>query len=212
MTSTRYALPVALVLMLALIPTVIHGYLSMKINDGLAAENIKPLLAGFTSIATNRQPGWGESTFGCEDWIERTYTDKQGRSLRLFVGRSYDHKRLYHHPELALSYGKDLKGTGQIRLPGQPEIPVNILRNAMRPNFSAAFVLLYDGKFIDNPITHQVQDALKQLVSARKPMTLFYLANDATPDGVAFTKTPDASLLESAIKDFIGQAPASPKE
>jgi hypothetical protein len=212
MTSTRYALPVALVLMLALIPTVIHGYLSMKINDGLSAEKIKPLLAGFTSTPTSRKPGWGESTFGCEDWIERTYTDGQGKSLRLFVGRSYDHKRLYHHPELALSYAKDLKGTGQIRLPGQPEIPVNLLRNSMRPNFSAAFVLWYDGKFIDNPIAHQVQDMLKQLVSAGKPMTLFYLADDNTPNDAAFNKTPDALLLESAIRDFIGQTPAAPTQ
>ena len=204
MISTRYALPVALILMLALVPTVIHGYLGMKTDDGLSATNINPVLDNFTSTPTNRQPGWGEDTFGCEDWIERTYTDEQGKSLRLFVGRSYDHKRLYHHPELALSYAKDLRSEGRIRLPGQPEMPVHLLRNDMRPNI-AAFVLLYDGKFIDNPISHQIKDSLKQLISARKPMTLFYVADDNAPKNTAFIQSPAASLLNKAIKDFMGQ-------
>ena len=204
MTSTRYALPIAILLMLALIPTVIHGYLGMKTDDGLSVARINPVLDNFTSAPTHRQPGWGEDTFGCEDWIERIYTDEHGKSVRLFVGRSYDHKRLYHHPELALSYAKDLRGVGQIRLPTQPDIPVNLLRNDMRPTM-AAFVLLYDGKFIADPISNQIQASLKQLISPRKPMTLFYLADDNAPQGIAFDKTTAASLLEKAIKDFMAQ-------
>ena len=204
MTSARYALPVIFILMLALIPTVIHSYLGMKTDDGLSVKNIKSVQDNFNSTPTNRQPGWGEETFGSEDWFERIYTDEQGKSLRLFVGRSYDHKRLYHHPELALSYAKDLRSEGQIRLPGQPEIPVNLLRNNTQPNM-AAFVLLYDGKFIDNPISHQIRDSLKQLISARKPMTLFYIVDDNAPKNTAFIQSPAASLLNNVIKDFMAQ-------
>ena len=204
MISSRYALPVSLVLMLALIPTVIHSYLGLKTDDGLSVKKIKPELGNYNSEPTNRQPGWGEETFGSVDWIERAYTDEQGKTLRLFVGRSYDHKRLYHHPELALSYAKDLRSEGRIRLHGQPEIPVNLLRNEMRPNM-AAFALLYDGKFIDNPISHQIRDSLKQLISARKPMTLFYIADDNAPKNTAFIQSPAASLLNKAIKDFMAQ-------
>ena len=204
MISSRYALPVSLVLMLALIPTVIHSYLGLKTDDRLSVKKIKPELGNYNSEPTNRQPGWGEETFGSVDWIERAYTDEQGKTLRLFVGRSYDHKRLYHHPELALSYAKDLRSEGRIRLHGQPEIPVNLLRNEMRPNM-AAFALLYDGKFIDNPISHQIRDSLKQLISARKPMTLFYIADDNAPKNTAFIQSPAASLLNKAIKDFMAQ-------
>ena len=204
MISARYALPVSLVLILALIPTVIHSYLGLKTDDGLSVKKIKPELGNYNSEPTNRQPGWGEETFGSVDWIERAYTDEQGKTLRLFVGRSYDHKRLYHHPELALSYAKDLRSEGRIRLHGQPEIPVNLLRNEMRPNM-AAFALLYDGKFIDNPISHQIRDSLKQLISARKPMTLFYIADDNAPKNTAFIQSPAASLLNKAIKDFMAQ-------
>lgn len=204
MISSRYALPVALILMLALIPTVIHSYLGLKTDDGLSIKNIKSELDNFNSIPTDRQSGWGEETFGCYDWVERIYTDEQGKSLRLFVGRSYDHKRLYHHPELALSYAKDLRSAGQIRLPGQPGIPVNLLRNETRPNM-AAFVLLYDGKFIENPISHQIRGSLKQLISARKPMTLFYIADDNEPKNISFGQSPAALLLNKAIKSFMAQ-------
>jgi hypothetical protein len=204
MISVRYAIPVSLVLMFALVPTVIHSYLNLKTDDGLSAKKIKFELGNFNSKPTNRQPGWGEETFDSVDWIERAYTDELGKTLRLFVGRSYDHKRLYHHPELALSYAKDLRSEGQIRLPGQPEMPVHLLHNDMRPNI-AAFVLLYDGKFIDNPISHQIKDSLKQLISARKPMTLFYVADDNAPKNTAFIQSPAASLLNKAIKDFMGQ-------
>jgi hypothetical protein len=204
MTSSRYVLPVAMILMLALIPTVIHVYLGLKTDDRLSVKNIKSVLGNFNSTPTNRQPGWGKETFGSEDWIERTYTNEQGKSLRLFVGRSYDHKRLYHHPELALSYAKDLRSAGQMHLPGQPKIPVNLLRNETRPNM-AAFVLLYDGEFIENPISHQIRDSLKQLISARKPMTLFYIVDDNEQKNITFIQSPAASLLNKAIKDFMDQ-------
>jgi hypothetical protein len=202
MTSTRYALPVALLLTLALIPTVIHSYLGLKKDDGLSVKNIKPSLENFSSMPTNRNPTWGGETFGSEDWFERTYKDEQGHSIRLFVARSFDHKRLYHHPELALSYGSDLSSGGLVLLPGQPEIPVNMLRNNTRTGF-AAYVLLYDGKFIGNPISHQVQDSFNLLISARKPMTLFYISDANAPNDAIFNNTPAADLLKKAIKDFV---------
>lgn len=204
MISTRYALPVALVLMLALIPTVIHSYLDLKADDGLSVTNIKSVLDNFNSIPTDRKPGWGKQTFGCEEWIERTYTDEHGKRLRLFVGRSYDHKRLYHHPELALSYARGLASTGYVNLTGQPDIPVNLLYNDARSNM-AAFALLYDGKFIDNPISYQIQDSLKQLISARKPMTLFYVVDENVPKNTEFVQTSAAFLLNKAIKDYMAQ-------
>lgn len=202
MTSTRYALPVALLLMLALIPTVIHSYFGLTKNDGLSVKNIKPVLENFSSIPTNRNPAWGEQTFGSEDWFERIYKDEQGHSIRLFVARSFDHKRLYHHPELALSYGSDLSNGGLVFLAGPPAIPVNTLRNNMRTGL-AAYVLLYDGKFIGNPIVHQVKDSLNLLVSAKKPMTLFYVADANAPSDAIFNNTPTANLLKKAIKDFM---------
>ncbi|MDD5578557.1 MAG: hypothetical protein PHY16_04660 [Methylobacter sp.] len=209
MISTRYALPVAIILLLALIPTIIHSYLGLMKDDGMSVKNIKPVLGNFASIPSNRNPGWGEETFDSQDWFERIYKDKQGHLIRLFVARSYDHKRLYHHPELALSYAKEFSKNSLTILAGQPEIPVNVLQNTARSGM-AAFALLYEGKFIANPISHQVQDSLNLLVSARKPMTLFYISDDNTSSDIPFNQTLAGALLNNAIRDFMAQQVSHP--
>ncbi len=206
MMSSRYALPVAVLLTLAIIPTVLHSYLDLKTNDGLLTTRINPVLDNFSAEPSTRLPTWGEDTFGSQDWFERLYHDDQGKVIRLFVGRSYDHKRLYHHPDLALSYGKNLTRVGQIRLAGTLAIPVTVLKNQSRP-MMAAFALLYDGQFIADPIALQMQDALHALVSPRKAMTLFYIADDNAPEVSDFNKTPAAALLSKAINDFLAQQP-----
>jgi hypothetical protein len=204
MIPTRTALAVALLLMLALIPTVIHSYLGLKTNDSLSVSGIHPVLANFSSEPSSRLPAWGQETFGCYEWFERIYTDEQGKSLRLFVGRSYDHKRLYHHPELAISYGKDLRQRGQIRLPKRQDVPVNVLKNEER-HMMAAFALLYDGQFIDNPVTLQIRDSVNALISPRKAMTLFYIADDNASGSREFSQTAASDLLTKAIEDFLQQ-------
>ena len=202
MISTRYDRPLLIIIMLALIPTIIHSYLDLKTNDNLSTHQISPILGSFVSKPTQRKPEWGEDTFACYDWIERNYTNQQGKSVRLFVGRSYDHKRLYHHPELVLSYGKDLKMLEEMQYAAQPKIPVKLLANETRPVI-AAYALLYDKQFVENAITHQLKSSIIQLITPRKPMTLFYVEAENTSAKSIFTETDAAFVLESAIKDFL---------
>ena len=202
MISTRYNRPLLIIIMLALIPTIIHSYLDLKTNDNLSTHQINPILGSFVSKPTQRKPEWGEDTFACYDWIERNYTNQQGKSVRLFVGRSYDHKRLYHHPELVLSYGKELKMLQEMQYAAQPKIPVKLLANETRPVI-AAYALLYDKQFVENAITHQLKSSIIQLITPRKPMTLFYVEAQNTSAKSIFTETDAAFVLESAIKDFL---------
>ena len=162
MMSTRQALPVIILIMSALIPTIIHSYLNLKTDDNLSTRQISQVLGSYVSKPTQRKAEWGEDTFACYDWIERIYTNQQGKSVRLFVGRSYDHKRLYHHPELALSYGKDLRMIGEIKYSEQPNIPVKLLANETKPVI-AAYALIYDKQFVENAITHQLMTSIVQI-------------------------------------------------
>jgi len=202
MMSTRHALPVIILIMLALIPTIIHSYLNLKTGDNLSTRQISQVLGSYVSKPTQRQSEWGENTFACYDWIERIYTNQQGKSVRLFVGRSYDHKRLYHHPELALSYGKDLRIAGEIQYSEQLNIPVKLLANETKPVI-AAYALIYDKQFVENAITYQLMSSIVQLITPRKPMTLFYVEEENTPEKSIFTETDAAFVLEKAIKDFL---------
>ncbi|MCL7421355.1 MAG: hypothetical protein M8364_10685 [Methylobacter sp.] len=201
MISSRYAPIVALLLVLPLIPTIIHSYLELKTDDGKSVAQIDLVLNNFTSQPTSRNPGWGMDVFGTEDWIERVYTDKQGHKVQLFAARSYDHKRLYHHPELAVSYGRDLRREKNVVLTGTRDIPVNLLRNSNGYGF-VAYAFLYDGKFIDDPIIHQLMDSLNLLVSARNPITLFYVSDTDTAPSAAFNSTNAAMILSEAIDSF----------
>ena len=202
MMSTRQALPVIILIMSALIPTIIHSYLNLKTDDNLSTRQISQVLGSYVSKPTQRKAEWGEDTFACYDWIERIYTNQQGKSVRLFVGRSYDHKRLYHHPELALSYGKDLRMIGEIKYSEQPNIPVKLLANETKPVI-AAYALIYDKQFVENAITYQLMSSIVQLITPRKPMTLFYVEEENTPEKSIFTETDAAFILEKAIKDFL---------
>lgn len=201
MISLRYAWIVAIILALALIPTVIHSYLGLKASDGRQVKNIDTKLSGYTSRPTQRNANWGETIFNCFDWTERIYSDLSENKVRLFAGRSYDHKSLYHHPELTLSYGKNFTIKQQVSLSGPVEIPVKLLRYRDKIGL-AAYALLYEDEFIGNPIKHQIKNSLNLLINAHKPITLFYVAQTDAAPATPFSDTPAAKILQQAIEDF----------
>ena len=53
MISSRYALWITFILMVALIPIVTHSYLNLKEDDGLSVKSIKAVLDDFESTPTN---------------------------------------------------------------------------------------------------------------------------------------------------------------
>lgn len=204
MVSARYALPVALILLVALIPTVIHNYFALTVEDARSVITISQELDSFTSQPTKRNPNWGELTLGASEWIERSYRDGENPPVRLFAARSFDHKQLYHHPELAVSYGGDFEDQGLIVLPGEPAIPTRLLRSRNGTGL-VAYALHYEDRFIDNPIVHQIQESLNLLVSGRKPITLFYVSDSHTTRDTDFQETAAAKLLQKTVSDFLSQ-------
>lgn len=203
--STRYALAVCFLLALALVPTVIHSYIDAKVDDGKSVNNIATSLNNYSSAPAKRNASWGLDVFGSADWFERDYQDQQYNKIRLFTARSYDHKRLYHHPELALSYGKDLTKQGIKKLPHDSEILVHLLSNESN-TLQAAYVLLYDDQFISDPINHQLGESMRLLVSAGKPMTLFYASQASATGNMPFEQSNIAQLLLLAIQSFQAQS------
>ena len=204
MLSTRYAIPTIVLLVLALVPTIIHSYIGATIDDGKSVTNIPITLKNFTSVPAKRNSQWGMDIFGSKDWFERNYQNRQYDKVRLFAARAYDHKRLYHHPELALSYGHNLGKKTILNLPDYPEIPVHVLSNNDN-SMLVAYVLLYNDQFVKAPISHQFSNSMRLLVNARKPMTLFYASQSGLPSDASFEQSAIASLLSSAIQNFQAQ-------
>lgn len=205
MISPRYAAPVAAVLSLALVPTVIHSYRGARVDDGVRSAAVAEALDGMPSSPTARKAAWVRSNFATDDWIERTYR-VNGSDALLFVARSYDPKRLYHHPELALLRGTQTTVKGMARAAARPDIPLHVLETERDGRHGVAvYALMYDRRFIDNPLLFQLRTSVQLLLSGRRPLTLFMSsALEGTPDDLENAAA--TRLLLAAIHNFERQA------
>lgn len=67
MISDRYGYGVAVLLALALVPTIIHSYLEAKSEDGYSARSINFELADLRFLDTARRDEWVREMFSAED-------------------------------------------------------------------------------------------------------------------------------------------------
>jgi hypothetical protein len=195
-----------LLLALALPPTLIHTYAGAVATDGRRTAAIANELAGYTSMPSRRQAAWGKRRFDSDDWMERRYRTANDEVL-LTVIRSYDLKKLYHHPELAVADagGASFEPAQVKRFRQHPDIPVHVLHAAPGGNPALGlYVLHYDDRFVEDPIWFQLRTAGELLFSVRKPMTLFFAHDVNAPDDADPESLPASSLLFAAIDDFVG--------
>lgn len=205
MISPRFAVPVAVLLALALIPTVIHSYYGARLDDGLRTSDISASLDGAGSSPTERRAAWVQNRFDTDDWIERTY-GQGGTAVTLFAARSFDAKRLYHHPELAVLRGFQTSPAGVARAAARPDVPLHVLdieRDGRRG--VAVYALLYDGRFIDNAVLFQLRTSVELLVSGRRPLTLI-MASALAGSRDRLDEAPATGVLLAAIASFEAQA------
>lgn len=209
MISPRFAAAVAAIVALALVPTVIHGYWGARRDDRLRAKAVAETLDGVASSPTARRAGWVQNNFDTEDWIERTY-QASAAGVYLFVARSYDPKRLYHHPELALLRGTQTQPAGVARASARPDVPLHLIEIERDGRKGlAVYALLYDGRFIGNPVWFQLRTSVELLISRRRPMTLF-MSSALAGTRERLDDAPATRLLLAAIKDFEQQAASIP--
>ena len=120
------------------------------------------------------------------------------------AARSYDLKRLYHHPEIGVLRGVDFRERNIGSLNGISDVPVHVLKSGAGKGM-AAYVLLYDGQFIENPMWLQILSSFKLLYCPRKPMTLFMVYDSIAGHEDKPEQWLAARVLESAVDSFISQ-------
>jgi hypothetical protein len=205
MFSRRFAIPVVVLFGLAAVPTVIHSYRDSTVADGKSVRAIPMKLDGVMGSVTTRRAGWGEERFSATDWTERHY---KANKVRLFMGRSFDSKKLYHHPELAVDYGNDYEAGTVMHLPQRPDVPVHVMRGSgTDARRVALYALHYGDGFVADPIRFQLRTSLQLLFSKRKSMTLFFATQDLGSDEAPETSAAAAVLL-AAMAEFEQQSVA----
>jgi hypothetical protein len=210
MVSTRYVPLVILLTAAAFVPTAMHRYAGIVHDDGRRAARVTldlPVIARETEGRTAR---WVRNRFESEDWLERRVVSGAGDAT-LFIARSYDAKRLFHHPELALWRGISLKESGDT-LSTLPGVPVHVLRARERnkPGLGL-YVLHYDEAFVGSPYAFELQRALALTVNPRQAMTLFFVHDDTAPAGTAIEGTLVADVLAAAVRGFLAQNRQTPE-
>jgi len=205
MVSARYAPVVCILLVAALVPTVIHSYADVRENDGRLTATVPTTLQEFSGVPSSRDKGWGARRFDSHDWIERRYSSGSN-SVLLTVVRSYDLKLLYHHPEIDIAYGHPFSAAEVIRLPDRPDMPVHVLRGTGSEAVNAAYVLEYEGDFIEDPVRFQLRTAGEMLFRGRRAMTVFFARDleQAEPTRAAAT-LPSVALARVAAESFAKQ-------
>ena len=210
MISPRFAPATAALIAFALVPTVIHSYAQVRHVDGFSAASIPLHLASMAGQPTKRSAAWVTEHLHATDWFERTYRNGAA-DVVLFVGRSYDTKRLYHHPELALLRGLGLtRGTPAVaRTASRPDIPLHVIPTTWnRQRGFSVYALLHDGTFIEDPVPYQLRTAHRYLLRGQKPMTLF-MATDLRGGAESLDTAPSTRILLEAIAAFQAQGPKS---
>lgn len=201
--SSRHAPALCLALAIALVPTIIHTYSGRVADDGRSAAGMPATIAGERFVSTGRAPDWGQRLFDSGDWFE-TRSTGPGPEVTLTVLRSYDLKKLYHHPELTIAYGTAFLREEIARAEARPEVPLHVLR-AENGASTAVAVLHYGDEFVENPIWLQVRVAGQLLVSPRKPITLFFARQrgeaDRPVDDLKATR-----IVFAAVDEFLSQA------
>ena len=201
MISTRYAPAVCALIALALVPTIIHSYTHTVAKDGLVTAAIPLSLNGAPSSPTEHDAAWGQRRFDSFDWTERRYRLADGDVL-LTVLRSYDLKKLYHHPELDIAYGTGYLHYDVERLDTKRDLPLHVLRDSDGTS-TAVYVLHYGEGFVENPIAFQVRAAGQLLFSPRQAMTLLFARDLQSTKDKPLARYPSTRVLLSAIDAFL---------
>lgn len=203
--SSRYARLTLAVLLVALVPTVVNSYLGTPVDDGPTLEETVPAsLDGFRSEPTKRRDASAVRTFAASDWIERRYSKAGQPEVTVLVVRSFDMKKLYHHPELAVASGIEYRPARVERFESASGvIDVHVLEG--QRTGLVAYALLYGDETIARPLVFQLRVAPELLVRGRRPLTLVLVSDPRHgADATALVETPALTLLKATVEALRG--------
>lgn len=199
--SSRYARVTLVLLLVALVPTVVNSYLGSTTDEGpVLAETIPETLEGFRGTPTNRRDASIRRSFDASDWVERRYV-RGDEEVTLLVARSFDMKKLYHHPELAVVDGVEYKAARVETYPssGGP-IDVHLLEGER--GGLLAYALLYRGQTVARPLLFQVLVAPDLLLRGRRPLTLVLVNVPGYGPGSPVGESAGVAMLRATVEQL----------
>ena len=206
MIATRHTWLVAALLLLALVPTYLNVYRQPPaLEPGVLAAAIPADLEGYRNAAPGRhQADWAAAHFAAQDFVERKYRVGT-QECELFAARTYDGKKLFHFPELALTYGRSVTAERREELDLADQVlPVRVLEFRNRTSVRLSVSTLFYGKEpVRDPMPFLFRTLPALFVGQREPMTLIYVQGEAQVDDEAALKKEIEELLARSAAAFL---------
>ncbi len=197
--SRRFAPHLVALCALALAAVAVHSWLGLGRDDCADPE------------AFLGRPGAGDSprgrfmaaAFEALAWREgRIATDGRVSSLSWSIVRSFSPRRVYYQPENALQSARPARRAVEWLDAQGERIPVHRAWYSVDPasgaTFIAAYVLIYRGEAVADPVRAQLWSAPVLFVRGAAPMTLLFVGGPAQGSELA--------EAEALARDWLGAA------
>ena len=210
MLSQRYIKPLCALLALAALPIVVHVYLAPRVEALNHDDCANPAILGITTPTTTEEherDRWMRGSFGAIQWRESEI--RRGRVLlSLTTIRSYNAKELYYRAERSI-----LKNRVPVRQElvdiesedGASGLPVRRIyyKANMGPGgILASYLLIYEGRPVENPYRAQLLAAPRQIFTGRVPMPLYFVYSASYEDNWEEMEDRHAEWLRNSWQEY----------
>ncbi len=178
--STRYVPHMAVMILVAMVPIVVHSYLDLRSDE--CADPVR-LAASSSWRHQKERDAFMRRRLRAHQWKEGKLPTQPGEpAIRYTIVRSYDAKRLYYRIERRLLGAEpDVQEIVEVEA-GSEQLPIRTLRFHPKPGSAGAtvpaYLLVYDGRPVGNPYVNQLLAAPLRMLTGRLPMTAFFAASD----------------------------------
>jgi len=200
--SLRYVRPLSVCFLLALIPVAIHSYFRAEIDDCKVPRAFMPESAQASGSRGSRD-AWMREFFQSSQWEEGSFV-RDGMRFDFSIIRSYDAKRLYHRPETSLVERAivERRGIEWVRA-DSGALPIHrAYYSETDPAIVAAYLLVYRSSPVASPYWAHLRAAPVELLSGRRPMTLFFIQARGSPGSLREVEKAEREWLLSSWEKY----------
>jgi hypothetical protein len=196
--STRYVVPLAVCLLLVLIPVAMHSYFQTNRDDCANPSAIVPV-----DHPAGSRDAFLHTRFQSPQFMEGSFLSKEGR-FNYSIIRSYDPKRLYHRPENSLVEHAVVTRRAIEWVPTDAgAVPIHrAYYDEEDQALVVAYLLVFRSSPVASPYWPHLRAAFSELFTGSHPMTLYFIQARGLPESVPEMEKVEREWLVSSWEKY----------
>jgi len=205
--SARWAPHLSLLLAVTLVPVTLHAYLGMHGDDCANPTALAPVWDLRDDSPADRQ--YIAQRMKPSHWRQGTLPPNGGSLLEYVIARGADAKHIYYRPEYKLVQPRRPVGQEIHWLPASGEggaLPVH--RPRYEPELTdrlvpmVAYLVIYDGRPVENAYREQLLSAPGLVFRGRMPATLLFVSGWVPPEEMESAEARAYEWLRGAWRSY----------